>query len=111
MQFYRELAKARLDAFQHDLAVSLAVLAHCLETVERVTEALTANQEAIERLREPFLALPPALMHWMRPMVQQYLGRCTAQRVEPDGVLLEATAYTHGDGAAGAGSARAGRVT
>ena len=23
-------------------------------------------------------------------MVQGYLGRCTAQRVEPDGVLLEA---------------------
>src|SRR4051794_5330156 len=30
-----------------------------------------------------------ATAHWMLPLVQHYLERCTAQRVEPDGALLE----------------------
>src|SRR4051794_6431804 len=66
----------------------LANLANCLEATGRATEALTANQEAIERLREPFLALPPAFIHWMLPMVRQYLERCEVLSVEPDEAVL-----------------------
>ena len=88
-QLYRELAAARPDAFRPNLAMSLAVLANCLESVERAAEGLTANTEAIVTLREPFLDVPSAFAHWMLPMVQQYLQRAEALAVEPDAALLE----------------------
>jgi hypothetical protein len=84
----RTLAAARPDAFTPDLAVSLAVLANCLEATGRDDDALAANQEAIDTLRPPFLAVPPAFAHWMLPMCQQYFERCERLGREPDGELL-----------------------
>lgn len=85
----RELAAARPDAFRPNLALSLAVFTSCLEAAKRLPGALAVNRQAVEALRGPFLALPGAFVHWMQPMVQQYLQRLEALLVEPDGTLLE----------------------
>jgi tetratricopeptide (TPR) repeat protein len=85
---YRELARARPDAFRPDLAVSLAVLANALEATDRASEAVDVNREAIATLSEPFVAHPPAFAHWMVPMCQQYIERCEKLGREPDAELL-----------------------
>ena len=84
----RTLAAARPDAFTPNLAGALAVLANCLEAVERASDALDANREAIAALRAPFLARPAAFAHWMAPMCRQYIERCEKLGREPDAELL-----------------------
>jgi len=58
------------------------------DALDRVGEALEANQEAIVTLAPAFLAQPPAFAHWMRPMCGQYVERCEKLGREPDWELL-----------------------
>jgi tetratricopeptide (TPR) repeat protein len=84
----RRLAEEWPDAFLNNLATSLAVRANCLDGLGRVEEALASTGDAIAALRPDFLQHPPAVMHWMVPMLQLYLKRCGRLGVEPDGELL-----------------------
>ena len=72
----RELAAISPDVFGPELAVSLAVLANCLEKAHHSEDAVIANEAAIATLSEAFLAHPEALAPRMVPMVVQYLSRC-----------------------------------
>jgi len=84
----RDLAKLRPDAFKPDLACSLAVLANCLEATDDVDGALEMNREAIVSLAPHFQRLPAAFVHWMGPMIGQYLQRIQNAGREPDMDLL-----------------------
>jgi hypothetical protein len=57
---YRELAVARPDAFRPELAVSLSVLADCLEANGRLSEAAKSDQESVVTLA-PALAKHPTV--------------------------------------------------
>jgi tetratricopeptide (TPR) repeat protein len=49
VDIYRDLARARPEAFTPDLAMSLNNLANCLSALGRREEALAAAQEAVPR--------------------------------------------------------------
>jgi tetratricopeptide (TPR) repeat protein len=88
MALYRELAAARPDAFRPDLATSLSVLGDCLEAVDRLDEALAADEDAIATLWPAFERFPGALARRMMTYLHDYLRRCEKGGREPDMALL-----------------------
>lgn len=80
----RALAAARPDAFRPDLAISLWVLADCLDENGDLPGGMAANAEAVAVLAVPFLQLPAAFAEQMAGMVQEYARRCETLGREPD---------------------------
>jgi hypothetical protein len=74
-ELYRGLADKN-PGVQPDLAVSLAVMAGCLDAVQHWDEGMTANEAAIAELSEPFHHYPAVFTDRMTRMVQDYLHRC-----------------------------------
>jgi len=86
----RDLAAQRPDAFRPDLAMSLWVLADCLDAVDRREDGLVANAEAIVTLTDLFRRSPAAFGHRIRGMVKEYVERCEKLEREPDMRVLGA---------------------
>ena len=85
---HRTLAAQRPDAFAENLAVSLWVLADCLDASSRQPDALAANAEAITILTPLFQAFPAAIRGRIVPIAQAYLQRCQTLGHDPDEALL-----------------------
>jgi tetratricopeptide (TPR) repeat protein len=87
-ELYRALAAQRPDAFRPDLAMSLWVLADCLDAVDRRDEGLAANAEAITELSGLFQRHKRTFAGQIAGMAQEYLRRCETLGREPDEQLL-----------------------
>ncbi len=85
---YRQLALARPDAFTPGLAMSLSVFGDCLEAVDRLDEALEADEAAIEALHPAFARFQEAFAQPMLTYVQDYVRRCEKGQREPRSDLL-----------------------
>ncbi len=85
---YHELAAQQPDAFRPNLAVSLAVQANCLDGLDRAADALTTSAEAFANLAPAFIHQPAAFVHWMWPMLQEYVQRCENLGRPPDTALV-----------------------
>ena len=88
MAIQRDLAAERADASRPDLAAALNNLSMCLWETGRREDALDAIKEAVELLREPFLALPAALASQMEQAVGNYRYCCREVGREIDTDLL-----------------------
>ncbi|MGI9507674.1 MAG: hypothetical protein ACR2RE_31930, partial [Geminicoccaceae bacterium] len=84
----RRLASERPDAFSHDVALSLSVMADRLEELDRLNKALPCDHEAIEFIGPYFVANPMAYAQQMIPILKGYLRRCEAAGVEAEHRLL-----------------------
>ena len=84
----RRQAAARPDVFEADLAGSLNNLSNFLFDLDRHEEAVILSEEAVRLLRPHFLMRPTAFERWMRTLQANYIERCAAAGVEPDGELL-----------------------
>ncbi len=85
---YRDLAAQRPDAFRPNLAISLMVLARCLDAVDRQEDGLASNAEAIATLSTLFQRVPAAFADLIGGMARDYLERCEKLGREPDEALL-----------------------
>jgi hypothetical protein len=84
VEIYRELAAARPDAFRPNLALSLSVMADCLENLRQIQNAHLADAEAVAMLSPYFIAEPAAFFARMSPIFQDYVRRCEKAGHEPD---------------------------
>ncbi len=75
-------------AFSHRLAVSLAILAKCLDAVGKQQDGLAANTSALVAIRTPFERYPAVFARSAHGMLHEYLGRCEKLGREPDSTLL-----------------------
>ena len=78
----------RPDAFQPDVARSLAVLANCPDASGHREDAMAAAAEATATLCEPFQQHPAAFTRLMLTIIHKYLERCQKLGREPDMKLL-----------------------
>ena len=88
VRLYRQLAKARPDAFLPDLARSLAVEARCLGAVKKHAQAFQTIAEAVRLLAPPFTNLPAVFVPLMGAIIQDYLQASEMAQRPPDMKLL-----------------------
>ncbi len=84
MKLYQTLARQNPDAFQPELAGSLATLGRVIEALQRPAEALSCYHEDIRLLQSHFLALPAAHARVMEALVDDYEQLATALNQPPD---------------------------
>ena len=87
-ELYRGLAEKN-PGLQPDLAVSLAVMADCLDATRHWEEGIAANEAAIAELSEPFRHYPAVFADRMTRMAQAYFQRCEKSGRIPNKELLE----------------------
>ena len=75
VELYRELAAAQLDAFRLDLAISLSVLADCLESLMRLNDSVQFDEGAVKALGPMFLSTPAPFSRLMAAIVSEYFRR------------------------------------
>ncbi|MBY0277661.1 tetratricopeptide repeat protein, partial [Candidatus Binatia bacterium] len=84
----RRLAKARPDAFEPYLAMSLNNLGNMLSELGRREDALDAAREAAEVLWPHTMRLPGGFDAWLKVIAANYVRRCEEAGVDPDEALL-----------------------
>ena len=87
---YRQLAKARPDAFLSDLASSLGARGSVLAAIERHAEAARSFHEGIKILWPAFQKLPAAFALLMASMLRNYQKAAGAADQEIDNKLAQA---------------------
>jgi hypothetical protein len=85
---YRELARARPEAFTPDLARSLNTLSNILLTIGRREDAIARAEDAVRALAPFFLSQPVAFEELMGTVATTYCKACKADQREYDLELL-----------------------
>jgi tetratricopeptide (TPR) repeat protein len=85
---YRALVAQRPDAFRPDLARLLSVLGDCREAVGDLDGALRCDCESVACLAPYLVRWPDSYAGLMGAICRDYLRRCEAAGVGPDGDLL-----------------------
>ena len=89
MAIRRELVAAQPDSFRPNLAMSLSVLADCLESLSRLNDALESDEEAVRTLGPMFLSAPAHLLSPMTAIARDYLRRLQALNRQPQPDLAD----------------------
>jgi tetratricopeptide (TPR) repeat protein len=83
-ELYRELVAAQPDTFRPDLAMSLNVLASCLESLSTFDDAVQFDAEAVRVLGPVFLSAPAPFAKLMATIVFCYKRRLKTLKREPN---------------------------
>jgi tetratricopeptide (TPR) repeat protein len=88
-ELYRELVAAQPDTFRPDLAMSLNVLASCLESLSTFDDAVQFDTEAVRVLGPVFLSAPAPFAKLMATIVFCYKRRLKTLKREPQPDMVD----------------------
>jgi hypothetical protein len=84
----RSLAESHPDAFLPDLALSLSVRGHCLESLGRLSEARDSARESLAILASFYARLPGVFDNLAKATLRDYVLRTEELGDEPDPEVL-----------------------